>query len=107
MSGVSFLAALQEVVDRRMESGAGQSYTAKLARQGVRRAAQKLGEEGVELALAAVDEESDRVTAEAADLLYHLIVVLRLRDVKIEDVVAELERRHAASARTGEADKGL
>ena len=59
--------------------------------------AQKIGEEGVELALAAAAQDRDRVTAEAADLLYHLLVVLRLRDLTLADVVAELERRHRPS----------
>jgi len=96
MSDITFLATLQEVIERRIESGADESYTAKLAQQGVLKVAQKLGEEGVELAIAAVAEGPDRVTAEAADLLYHLIVLLRLRELKIEDVIAELQRRHAA-----------
>ena len=56
--------------------------------------AQKLGEEAVETALAAVAEPPERLVAEAADLLYHLLVLLRLRELDLGDVVAELERRH-------------
>ena len=71
------------------------SYTARLAAAGVRKVAQKVGEEGVELALAAVAEDSARVRSEAADLLYHVLLLLKLRDESLASVVAELERRHS------------
>jgi phosphoribosyl-ATP pyrophosphohydrolase/phosphoribosyl-AMP cyclohydrolase len=63
--------------------------------------AQKVGEEGVEVALAAVTESDDKLIAECADLLFHLMVVLRSRSLQLEDVVAELAARHAQ--RTGSA----
>jgi phosphoribosyl-ATP pyrophosphohydrolase len=56
--------------------------------------AKKLGEEGVEVALAGVAEDPSRLTEESADLLYHLLVLLRVRSVRLRDVIAELERRH-------------
>ena len=59
--------------------------------------AQKLGEEGVELALAAAAQDRARVTAEAADLVYHLLLLLAMRELTLADVVAELERRHRPS----------
>jgi len=60
----------------------------------VLKVAQKVGEEGVELALAAAVQDKVRVTAEAADLLYHLLLLLQLRELSLGDVVEELERRH-------------
>lgn len=93
-SNIDFLQKLEAVVAERLASAPEGSYTARLAAQGVLKVAQKIGEEGVELALAAAAQDRDRVTAEAADLLYHLLVVLRLRDLTLADVVAELERRH-------------
>jgi phosphoribosyl-AMP cyclohydrolase / phosphoribosyl-ATP pyrophosphohydrolase len=95
-AGIGFLAALEDVIDARLAgASAEQSYTARLAQQGILKIAQKVGEEGVELALAAAAQDEARVTAEAADLLYHLVLLLRVRGLRLEDVVAELERRHA------------
>ena len=97
MSTAAFLETLEGVIAQRLEDAPEGSYTARLAAGGIKKAAQKVGEEGVELALAAVSEDDRfRVTSEAADLLYHVLVVLRLRDVALADVVAELERRHHA-----------
>lgn len=94
MSDLSFLTQLETVIAERMAAASSESYTARLAAGGPLGVAQKLGEEGVETALAAVAEETDRFVSEAADLLYHLLVLLKLRDVGLADVVAELERRH-------------
>ena len=94
MSDLDFLATLQSIIEQRIADAPEQSYTAKLAAKGLLKVAQKVGEEGVELALAAAAQEDGRVTAEAADLLYHLLVLLRMRGIRIEDVVAELEQRH-------------
>jgi len=69
-------------------------YTASLLHGPLRRAAQKVGEEGVETALAAVAESEDKLTSEAADLVYHLLVLLAAKDVKFESVIAELKSRH-------------
>ena len=95
-AGIGFLAALEEVIDARLTgASAEQSYTARLAQQGTLKIAQKVGEEGVELALAAAAQDGERVTAEAADLLYHVVLLLRMRGLRLADVVKELERRHA------------
>ena len=94
MTELNFLTQLESVIAQRMSAPTESSYTARLAQKGAIGVAQKLGEEGVETALAAVAEESDRFVSEAADLLYHLLVLLQLRDVSLADVVAELERRH-------------
>ena len=98
MSKLKFLKTLQQIVDERLEQGGEASYTARLAARGPLKVAQKLGEEGVELALAAVAENDERVREEAADLLYHLIVLLRLRGIKLSDVTTVLEQRHTATA---------
>jgi phosphoribosyl-ATP pyrophosphohydrolase/phosphoribosyl-AMP cyclohydrolase len=91
---VAFLERLQTVIRQRIATAPPGSYTAKLAGQGVLKVAQKVGEEGVELALAAAAQDKVRVTAEAADLLYHLLLLLELRELSLHDVVDELERRH-------------
>ena len=94
MSDMEFLAQLQDIIRQRLADAPEGSYTAKLAGQGMLKVAQKLGEEGVELALAAAAQDSARVTAEAADLVYHLLVLLAMRELTIADVVAELKGRH-------------
>jgi phosphoribosyl-ATP pyrophosphohydrolase/phosphoribosyl-AMP cyclohydrolase len=98
VTDISFLAELERIIAQRLKDAPENSYTAKLAAKGTLKVAQKLGEEGVELALAAVAQDQERVTAEAADLFYHALLVLALREVKLSDVVAELETRHAARA---------
>ena len=94
MSETAFLEKLQEVIRQRLSDAPEGSYTARLAAQGMLKVAQKLGEEGVELALAAAAQDRARVTAEAADLVYHLLLLLAMRELSLADVVAELERRH-------------
>lgn len=94
MSETAFLEKLQSVIRQRLTDAPEGSYTAKLASQGMLKVAQKLGEEGVELALAAAAQDRARVTAEAADLVYHLLLLLAMRELTLADVVAELERRH-------------
>ena len=73
------------------------SYTAALLAKGPLKVAEKFGEEAVELVVAAVAQEAAAVTAEAADVLYHLVVLLAARDVPLDDVLAELERREGTS----------
>ena len=94
MSDVAFLEQLEAVIRQRIATAPAGSYTAKLAAQGVLKVAQKVGEEGVELALAAAAQDKLRVTAEAADLLYHLLLLLQMRELSLGDVIDELERRH-------------
>jgi phosphoribosyl-ATP pyrophosphohydrolase/phosphoribosyl-AMP cyclohydrolase len=97
MSETAFLEKLQGVIRQRLADAPEGSYTAKLAAQGMLKVAQKLGEEGVELALAAAAQDRARVTAAAADLVYHLLLLLAMRELTLADVVAELERRHRPS----------
>ncbi|RYE83802.1 MAG: phosphoribosyl-ATP diphosphatase [Hyphomicrobiales bacterium] len=89
------LSDLETIVATRATSGDPASYTAQLARKGIGKASKKLGEEAVECAIAAVSEDDAAVTSEAADLLYHLMVVLHLREVPLGAVMAELQRRTA------------
>jgi phosphoribosyl-ATP pyrophosphohydrolase len=91
---VSFsLEDLEKIVASRAASGDAQSYTAKLFARGMEKAAQKLGEEAVETVIAAVAHPPKGLISESADLLYHLLVVLRLADIPLSDVLAELEKR--------------
>lgn len=94
-SGVGFLAQLEQTINARIKSGDKQSYTVRLAKEGVARVAQKVGEEGVETALAALSASDKEFAGEAADLLYHLIVLLRVRKLSLADALAVLEKRHA------------
>jgi phosphoribosyl-AMP cyclohydrolase / phosphoribosyl-ATP pyrophosphohydrolase len=92
----AFFATLEELIEQRgLEQPEG-SYTAKLLREGGRRIAQKVGEEGVELALASVTQSDADVLGEAADLVYHLLILLKARRLSLREVVAELEARHRA-----------
>ncbi len=93
-SGAGFLAHLDEVVASRLKIGDKKSYTVRLAQEGVARVAQKVGEEGVETALAALSGSRAEFTGEAADLLYHLIVLLRVKKQSLADAIAVLEKRH-------------
>ena len=93
---------LARVVAVRAAARPDQSYTAKLLADGPGRAAKKLGEEAVEAAIAAVQGDRAALVAEAADVLYHLLVVLRGADVPLDAVMAELERR---TTRSGLAEK--
>lgn len=91
---VGFLAELEQVIDARNGADPGSSYTARLLADGVKRCAQKVGEEGVEVALAATAGDRDELVNESADLLYHLLVVLAAREVGLDDVVEVLQQRH-------------
>lgn len=96
-----FLSSLEAVIAQRIAERPEGSYTARLFAQGPKRLAQKVGEEGLEVALAAVAEVDDKVIAESADLLYHLLLLLKSRDLRLEQVVAELEARHTHRASPG------
>lgn len=95
-TGVGFLADLERTVTARLAAGDEKSCTVKLVRAGVKRVAQKVGEEGVETALAAVAGSDGELRGEAADLLYHLIVLLRAKGLSLAEVMSVLENRHAA-----------
>lgn len=95
---LAFLGALEGVIEGRIAERPEGSYTARLYAQGAKRIAQKVGEEGLEVALAAVAESDEKVIAESADLLFHLLVLLKSRGVSLEQVASELQARHAGKA---------
>lgn len=95
-TGAGFLAHLDSIVASRLANpDTESSYTARLAAKGKSRVAQKVGEEGVETALAGVGSSDEELAGEAADLLYHLIVLLRVRGMKLTDAISVLEKRHS------------
>lgn len=94
-TGVGFLGHLDQFLAARIKSKDKTSYTVRLALEGVGRVAQKVGEEGLETALAAVAGKDKDFQGEAADLLYHLIVLMRVKKMTLNDAIAVLEKRHA------------
>lgn len=84
---------LMRIVQSREANAEGNSYTERLLAEGSKRAAQKVGEEGVETALAAVADDRDELLSESADLLYHLLVLLRSKDLELSDVLKILHQR--------------
>lgn len=96
MSGLGFLDTLEQVIGERLAAAdPASSYTARLAAEGITRVAQKVGEEGVEVAIAAAAGADDEALAgEAADLVYHLAVLLAMRGLSLDDVAAVLAARH-------------
>jgi phosphoribosyl-ATP pyrophosphohydrolase/phosphoribosyl-AMP cyclohydrolase len=99
--GLAFLAKLQQVIEQRIADSPEGSYTAKLYGQGIKRMAQKVGEEGVEVALAAQSAGNEELVGEAADLLFHLALLLRARDLSLDAVARELSARHRARLARG------
>jgi phosphoribosyl-ATP pyrophosphohydrolase/phosphoribosyl-AMP cyclohydrolase len=93
---LAFLALLENIIANRIADQPDGSYTAKLFAKGPSRIAQKVGEEGVETALAAVTRDDAGLISECADLLFHLLVLLRSRELNLEQVVEELQARHAS-----------
>lgn len=91
---LAFLARLEQVIEQRISAGDESSYTARLFNAGTRRIAQKVGEEGVEVALAGVAAADADLVSESADLVYHLAVLLRARGLSLRQVADELAARH-------------
>lgn len=91
---IDFIAELEGIIKDRLAQGGDESYTVRLAAAGNKRIAQKVGEEGVELALAAVAGSQQEILDEAADLIYHLIVLLANKGLSFEDIAERLKARH-------------
>ncbi|UJW75500.1 phosphoribosyl-ATP diphosphatase [Rhizobium sp. SL42] len=89
------LSDLEAIVAKRAKAAPDQSWTAKLVAGGQNKAAKKLGEEAIEAVMAAVQNDRENLVYESADLLYHLMVVLKIADIPLQDVMQELERRTA------------
>ncbi len=89
-----FLTELQDFIDRRHQEMPEGSYTTSLFKDGVNRIAQKVGEEALETVIEATNGSSEKLVYEASDMMYHLIVLLTSKGLRIEDVAAELAKRH-------------
>jgi phosphoribosyl-ATP pyrophosphohydrolase/phosphoribosyl-AMP cyclohydrolase len=96
MPELAFLAELERVIAKRDENRPEGSYTTTLFESGVKRIAQKVGEEGVETALAAVAGDDEELLNESADLVYHLLVLLRSRQLELGSVLEVLKARHGS-----------
>lgn len=92
--GINFLTYLQDFIEKRYKEMPEGSYTTSLFKSGVNRMAQKVGEEAVETVIEATNGTDDRLIYEASDLLYHLIVLLTSKGMRIEDLAEELVKRH-------------
>lgn len=91
------ISSLAGIIRERRQSAADASYTRQLIDGGPAKAAKKLGEEATETVIAALAESDDRLRSEAADLIYHLLVLLECRHIAVSDVLGELERRFSMS----------
>ncbi|HEV3246045.1 MAG TPA: phosphoribosyl-ATP diphosphatase [Beijerinckiaceae bacterium] len=100
------LADLERIIAERSSASPNDSWTARLLAKGPTRVAKKLGEEAVETVIAAVENDKGALIGESADLLYHLLVLLRARGVLVQDVLDELERRRAQSGLSEKAARG-
>ena len=94
---VAFLSTLQDFIEKRHEEMPEGSYTTSLFKDGINRMAQKVGEEALEAVIEAVNGTDERLVYEVSDLLYHLIVFLTAKGLRIEDLVRELQVRHSPS----------
>ncbi len=90
----NFLSQLEQVIESRKSDAPDDSYTAQLFNRGTTKIAQKVGEEGVEVALAAVAETREELLGECADLFYHTLVLLRDQNIELSEVMAVLQKRH-------------
>ena len=93
-SPLLFLTELQDFINRRKEEMPEGSYTTKLFKEGINKIAQKVGEEALETVIEATNGTNDHLVYEASDLLYHLLVMLTEKELRIEDVAQELQKRH-------------
>lgn len=94
-SSIDFLLQLQQVIAERKKNLSEKSYTASLFQKGINKIAQKVGEEAVELVIEAKDDDKDLFMGEAADLMFHYLVLLAAKDYKLEEVVDVLVNRHS------------
>jgi len=93
-SPLHFLSELQDFIEKRHEEMPEGSYTTRLFRDGVNKMAQKLGEEALETVIEATNGNNEKLVYEASDMLYHLLVLLTSKGLRIEDIASELQKRH-------------
>ena len=96
-----FLSELQDFIEKRHEELPEGSYTTKLFKEGLNRMAQKVGEEALELVIEATNGTNEKMIFEGSDMLYHLIVLLTSKGLRIEEMAAELRERHGGSSNVG------
>jgi len=89
-----FLSELEKIIDNRKNNPTEKSYTSSLFAKGINKVAQKVGEEAVELVIEAKDDNKDLFTNEAADLIFHFLVLLKAKNIELEEVVEILRKRH-------------
>jgi len=89
-----FIYKLEQIINQRVDNNIGESYTNKLFRKGINKVAQKVGEEAVELIIEAKDDDPELFKNEAADLLYHLLILLKTKKVSFSDIEEILQSRH-------------
>jgi phosphoribosyl-ATP pyrophosphohydrolase len=106
MSNFSLADLARIIAERASAADPASSYTAKLLAEGIERCARKFGEEAVEATIAAVSENDAALTAEAGDVLYHLLVMLQARGIALTAVMAELEKRTSQSGLAEKAARG-
>lgn len=97
------LKRLAAIIEARKTADPDTSWTAKLLAKGPDKCAEKFGEEAIEAVIEAIKGDRDRLTAEAADVIYHLLVMLAARDITLDDVLVELDRRDGVSGLTEKA----
>ena len=100
------LETLEATIQARIGADPDSSWTAKLLSKGPEKCAEKFGEEAIEAVIAAVKDDRENLTYEAADVLYHLLVMLAAREVPLADVLAELDRRQGTSGIAEKASRG-
>lgn len=98
MTDYSFLQILEDTIKQQKQIDPEDSYTAKLWNEGMNKIAQKLGEESVEVVIAALNESNERFTSEVSDLLYHLFVLIEKKGVNFSDIIAEMKKRNKDTA---------
>ena len=100
------LTRLENTIANRKDADAASSYVAQLHERGLPVIARKLGEEAVEAVVAALGDDRDEMVGEAADVLFHLLVLLSAKDIPLSDVMAELDRREGVSGLDEKANRG-
>lgn len=91
---LAFLSKLEKVIQDRLQNPSEGSYTSKIAQKGVNKVAQKVGEEAVETVIEAINGTEELLKEEAADLIYHLLLLLNYKGLELKDIIEVLEKRH-------------